>query len=134
MIRGRGPARKSVSVFEGMTDFLSLLVLQKTDRLEGDAIVMHSLSSFQHSLNVIQKFDYLQVNTFLDNNASGKKFTKKFIAKLPIPVMALNQHFEPHVDLNDALKAGHDFIRSEGLNNRDQVAGHPDDNQLLSLD
>ncbi len=42
VIRGRGVERKSVSVFEGMTDFLSLLVLQKKG-LAGERCHHHAL-------------------------------------------------------------------------------------------
>jgi len=64
VIRGSGPERKSVNVFEGMTDFLSLLVLQKTDRLEGDAIIMHSVSTYNRTVQYIKEQGYEQVFTF----------------------------------------------------------------------
>jgi hypothetical protein len=54
VIRGRGAESKSVSVFEGMVDFLSLLVLQNTDQLEGDAIVMHSVTTFERTVQFIE--------------------------------------------------------------------------------
>lgn len=108
VIRGRGLERNSVSVFEGMTDFLSLLVLMKTDWLEGDAIIMHSLSSFQRSVEVIHKTGYAHVDTFLDNNAPGQRCTEKLLAEFPSLVTARSQFFAPHTDLNDALKAGVD--------------------------
>jgi len=109
IIRGREPEHNSVSVFEGMTDFLSLLVLMKTDRLEGDAIIMHSLSSFQRTVEAIRKFGYAHIDTFLDNNAPGQRFTEKLLAEFPSLVTARSQLFAPHTDLNDALKAGFDY-------------------------
>ena len=34
-----------VNIFEGMTDFLSLLTMLKTDNLHGDTIIMHSVKA-----------------------------------------------------------------------------------------
>ena len=45
-IKGRGENSRLVSVFEGMTDFLSLLVLSNGRELKGNTIIMHSVSSF----------------------------------------------------------------------------------------
>ncbi|MBV6439446.1 MAG: DNA primase [Saprospiraceae bacterium] len=108
VIRGKGLERKSVSVFEGMTDFLSLLMLMKADRLEGDAIIMHSLSSFQRTVDAIRKFGYKHIDTFLDNNAPGQKCTEKFLAEFPTSMTVRSQQFAPHSDLNDALRAEFD--------------------------
>jgi hypothetical protein len=54
VIQGRDKKSKSISVFEGMMDFLSLLVLQNTDLLEGDAIVMHSVTTYESDYSVHQ--------------------------------------------------------------------------------
>jgi len=77
-IQGSRTGRNAVNVFEGMTDFLSLLVMLDVSNLLGDSIIMHSLSSFGHTVEFIKDKDYQQVNTFLDNNKSGKEHTRKF--------------------------------------------------------
>lgn len=106
VIRGRGPEQALVNVFEGMTDYLSLLALLKRDILSEDAIIMHSLSSFHRTVEAIRQFGYVQINTFLDNNAPGQQSTEKFMAEFPNQVTNQSQFFAPHVDLNDALRAG----------------------------
>ncbi|MFM9950172.1 MAG: toprim domain-containing protein [Saprospiraceae bacterium] len=106
VIRGRAPKQFLVNVFEGMTDFLSLLVMLKTDRLSEDTIIMHSLSSFDLAVEAIRQHGYKQIDTFLDNNVAGQQFTEKFMAAFPEQVTNQSQFFAPHIDLNDALKAG----------------------------
>lgn len=104
VIQGRGSA--SVNVFEGMTDFLSLLVLQNSEQLKGDAIVMHSVSTYKRTVDFIKEQGYKEVFTFLDNDKTGKKYTRKFEQDLPsFNVTSQSQTFRPHKDLNDALVA-----------------------------
>ena len=106
LIRGRGGQGASVNVFEGMTDFLSLLVLIGSDHLKGDVIVMHSLSSFFRVEKAIKEWEYSRINTFLDNNPAGQKGTHRFLEAFPGIVTSYSDLFAPHIDLNDALRAG----------------------------
>ena len=107
LIHGREGQGASVNVFEGMTDFLSLLVLMGTEKLKGDAIVMHSLSSFQRVVKIVEEGGYNQINTFLDNNPAGQKGTLRFLEVFPGGmVTSYSDIFAPHIDLNDALRAG----------------------------
>lgn len=105
VIPGHSPTE--VAVFEGMTDFLSFLVLSKQEEPLHDCIVMHSLSSLRRTMAHIEKQRYKRVYTWLDNNPAGLEHTEKFIKKLEegrvVPQSAL---FAPHTDLNDALLAG----------------------------
>lgn len=105
-IRGAEPVRGAVSVFEGMTDFLSLLTMLGVDHLKGDAIVMHSLSSFHRAAALIQETGYAVINTFLDNNQPGEDHTTKFMEAFGNRVANQSHLFLPHVDLNDALRSG----------------------------
>lgn len=117
LLRGSSKARAAVSVFEGMTDFLSLLVMLGTDHLAGDALVMHSLSSFGRALEVIKTKGYETVYTFLDNNRPGQEHTERFIAELGSRAYPRSLLFSPHIDLNDALRSGSrlDFSRLDTL-------------------
>ncbi len=105
LIRGRG-GEQAVNIFEGMTDFLSLLTLIGTRQLKGDAIVMHSLSSFGRTVEKIREEGYARINTFLDNNDPGRQHTERFKEAFPKLVTSWSARFAPHTDLNDALKAG----------------------------
>jgi len=108
-IEGRAGCTSTVNVFEGMTDFLSLLVLLNTDELRGDAIIMHSVSSYPRTADFIQERAYKRINTFLDNNKSGRKATERLAADFKGIVFNQSSCFMPYEDLNDALRAGHNL-------------------------
>lgn len=105
VIRGTAPDRGIVNVFEGMTDFLSLLVMMNFSNLAGDSLIMHSLSSFQRAAEFIRGRDYQVINTFLDNNQPGEEGTEKFKTEFGEKVTSQSQIFAPYTDLNDALCA-----------------------------
>ncbi|MEO0688163.1 MAG: toprim domain-containing protein, partial [Cyanobacteria bacterium J06649_11] len=106
LISGRVGGSKTVCVFEGITDFLSLLVLEQLPQLEQDAIVMHSVSTYQRTLEVIQEQNYETVYTYLDNDKAGNKYTDKFCTDLSkVDVLPQNQSFVQHKDLNEKLVA-----------------------------
>lgn len=105
VIQGTSPERRAVNVFEGMTDFLSLLVMMNFNNLAGDSLVMHSLSSFQRAAEYIRGHDYQVINTFLDNNRPGAEGVEKFKAEFGGKVAPQSQMFAPYADLNDALCA-----------------------------
>ena len=103
VIRGRGASPRSVNVFEGMLDFLSLLVLQNATQLEGDAIVMHSVSSFKRTIEFIEGLGYEKVFTFLDNDRVGFQYTQHFKSKFLGKVIHQSHINKNYKDLNDLL-------------------------------
>ena len=63
-----------LNVFEGLTDFLSFQMLTGKNKLQGDCLIMHSLSSFRKTIDFINgKEKYSRINLWLDNDQSGKK-------------------------------------------------------------
>lgn len=50
VIPGYSAEQKTVHVFEGMTDFLSFLILNGQEESLDDCIIMHSLSSYQRAV------------------------------------------------------------------------------------
>ena len=94
-----------VNLFEGMTDFLSLLTMMKTDNLAGDSILMHSLSSFEKTVTFIKNKDYQVIHTYLDNNDSGIKSVKQFQEAFDSKILDEGPLFLPFEDLNEALIA-----------------------------
>lgn len=105
VIPGSTPGEGSVSLFEGMTDFLSLLVMQGKNRLPGDSIIMHSLSSHPRTVAYLQAHPYAQIRTYLDNNQAGQKGTNRLKEDLGVSVISYSGSFAPYEDLNDALKS-----------------------------
>ena len=107
------------NIFEGMTDFLSLLTLMKTDNLQGDSILMHSVSHYRRTLSVVQQNNYVSVNTYLDNDKSGREYTAKFKADLGDIVSVQSDNFLPFVDINEKLKSERsDLSKQNTLFNR----------------
>lgn len=104
-IKGKEPARKSVNIVEGMTDFLSLLAMYNTEELAGDTIIMHSVSSYARTAEIIKGMDFKAIHTFLDNDKSGEKHTQKFKDDFGDKVKNQSSLFEPYQDLNQALVA-----------------------------
>lgn len=104
VFKGLKPELKIADVFEGITDYLSLLTMMKTDHLNGDIIIMNSLSSYNKTLAFLQDQDYKSINLFLDNDKPGNEATKSFIDDLgPELVHDQASMFLPYVDLNDML-------------------------------
>ncbi|MEL6929885.1 MAG: toprim domain-containing protein [Cyanobacteria bacterium J06600_6] len=96
----------SVHIFEGMTDFLSLLVLRGTDQLDEDAIIMHSVSTYNKTLQTIRRRGYSTILTYFDNDKTGRQYTDKLQTDLStLDVYPQNQTFLQHKDLNEELVA-----------------------------
>lgn len=105
IVSGADPARGEVCIFEGMLDFLSLLAMQGREHLDGDAIIMHSLSSYRRAADAVEAGGYGCVKTYLDNNRPGQEGTARFKAEFGARVFPQSDNFAPHTDLNDALRA-----------------------------
>lgn len=99
-----------VNVFEGMTDYLSLLVLLKSNALGGDTLIMHSLSSYAQSLEFINNNQYKTAHLWLDNDTSGRKISGKFKSEARAEVVDQSGRYSKHKDLNTALGASNDQI------------------------
>ena len=104
---GREQGRGAVSVFEGMLDHLSLLTMFKVSRLKGDAMIMNALTSYDRAKAYIIEQGYTRIDLFLDNNEPGRKASAIFEEDFGDIVFDQSSTFAPHVDLNDALRAGH---------------------------
>ncbi|MFN3664526.1 MAG: toprim domain-containing protein [Sediminibacterium sp.] len=102
-IIGRVSGPESVTVFEGMTDFLSLLTMRQRDQPSYDAIIMHSLTSYPRTAAMIRDSGYETIHTYLDNNPAGRETTERFRRDFGAKVAVQSHQFAPHTDLNDAL-------------------------------
>lgn len=105
IIPGNGSEPGTVQVFEGMTDFLSLLVMTGAEQLPADTIIMHSLSSFQRASDYIRSEGYQTIKTYLDNDKAGQQGTERFKANFGAMLLPQGEAFAPHHDLNDLLIA-----------------------------
>lgn len=104
---GFDEGRREVAVFEGMLDYLSLMVMLGVSRLKGDAVILNSVTSFNKAVTFIEGRGYQKINTFLDNDESGQKHADRFDNSFGDAHRSWSDSFAPHKDLNKALVAGH---------------------------
>jgi hypothetical protein len=105
VIPGQSSESRTAEIFEGMTDFLSYLVLTGNEQLPDDAIIMHSLSSYDRAAAHIRDKDYQQVRTFLDNDKAGQQGTERFQADFGERVFPQGERYAQFKDVNEALRA-----------------------------
>jgi len=101
-----GKCKDSVLVFEGMTDFLSLLQMMNILNPPCDAVILHSVNTYKKCSNYIKTQSYQRIYTFLDNDDSGRKCTKRFENDFGRKVVSYSSRFALYKDVNEALKAG----------------------------
>ncbi|WP_138995281.1 toprim domain-containing protein [Larkinella sp. C7] len=105
IIPGISANRSAVYIFEGMTDFLSFLVLTGAKQVSDDAIIMHSLTSYDRAAAYLRAQNYEQLWTYLDNDKAGQQGTERFKADFGAKVFPQSDKFATHKDLNEALRA-----------------------------
>ena len=103
---GLDPDFTEVSVFEGMLDHLSMLVMLDLPALKGESIVLNALSSYERAKAYIESRKTSRINLFLDNDESGQKAVARFQEDFGDRVVNYAPRFLPHKDLNEALVAG----------------------------
>ena len=94
---------KSVSIFEGFIDFLSLLTLQKINALKSDVIILHSTSLMQKAIDQIVLSEYQKVYAFLDNDTAGDEALSKINMCKDLAVKDMRYLYKEHNDINDFL-------------------------------
>ena len=109
IVIGSEQGRGGVSVFEGMTDYASLLCMLGVDQLRGDAIILHGLGNSQRAIQAMETGAYERIFTFLDNNPAGVTATEALIQHFAGRVLNYSPQFLPHTDLNDAWRGDFSF-------------------------
>jgi len=89
----------TVNIFEGFTDYLSLLALYGAEKLQYDGIILNTTKNFDRAVDFIRKQGYQTINTFLDNDEPGKACTQQFIAEFGTEQVKPQNHL--YVDFND---------------------------------
>jgi len=90
----------TIHLFEGFTDFLSLLTLKNRDLL-GDFLVLNSLSFVGKSLEILQQ--YPAAKLYLDHDAAAAKELALIKQSIPNAEDA-SRFYSGHKDLNAYLK------------------------------
>jgi hypothetical protein len=103
-VRGSKPKPDSVNLFEGMMDYLSIITCQKGKKLEGDTIILNSLSCLKKASPYINDYGYKVAYTWMDNDAAGKKADQSLVeffqTQKSLEFIAMNDLYAPYKDVN----------------------------------
>ena len=104
-VRGTQPKPDNVNVFEGMMDYLSVITSQRGKKLEGDSIILNSLSCLKKASPYIHDYGYKVVYTWMDNDEAGRKADKNLIeffqTQKSLEYIPMNDLYEPYKDVNE---------------------------------
>jgi hypothetical protein len=103
-IRGPTPKPDSIHVFEGMMDFLSAAADCPEQQLDGDAIVLNSVSNLNDAVPYIKRYGYQTLYSWMDNDPAGEK-ARQALYQLARHEPGLlhqpqNALYVPHEDVN----------------------------------
>ena len=96
------PKSSEITVFEGFTDFLTILTEQKKKDLKTDAIILNSTSLVDDAIKVIQDGGYTKIYTLLDNDEAGKTAFEKIKNECK-NVIDYSYLYQGYNDLNEKL-------------------------------
>jgi hypothetical protein len=104
-IRGSRPMTKDIHVFEGIFDFLSALIIYKTEKMYGDCIILNSVSCLRHAFAYISNYHYEKMYSWMDNDPAGKNATltlENFAKQQDIlKHKPMNKIYAPYKDVNE---------------------------------
>lgn len=90
----------AINLFEGVFDFLSCCQFFNVQRLNNPTVVLNSLSFINDVLPILSK--YGTVNTFLDNDKSGKRALER-LRKEEISIRDCSYYYSSNKDFNEFL-------------------------------
>ena len=103
-IRGLTPKPESIHVFEGIMDFLSAAADCPEQQLNGDAIVLNSVTNLNDAVPYIKGYGYKTLYSWMDNDPAGGK-ARQALYQLARQEPGLlhqpqNDLYAPHEDVN----------------------------------
>lgn len=103
-VRGIIPKPKDVHVFEGFFDFLSIVSRTTAGKLDGDAIILNSISCLDKGLAYIKNYGYSKLYSYMDNDSTGQKANERLSAFVEtqegLVHRPLNHIYHDHKDVN----------------------------------
>lgn len=91
-------AHQKIAVFEGFTDALSFIEMQKS--FQGDLLVLNSTAMIKSAIDVLTP--YSKISLFLDNDKSGRDCTNTILKSFP-HAKDFSYLYSNHKDLNGYL-------------------------------
>lgn len=103
-IRGTKPKAGAIHLFEGLMDYLTVIVRQEGKRFAEDAIILNSLSCLDKATPYIQGYGYKEAFTWMDNDMPGRKATQLlddfFKTEENLIHKPMNSLYAPYKDVN----------------------------------
>ena len=101
-----------LDVFEGATDFLSLLTIEGQEIPKNDCIILNSGNLYKAAADFAKQRGYYKARLWLDNDKAGEKFQVALLRELSnaekqITVFEMNHIYEGFKDLNAWHKNSH---------------------------
>lgn len=104
-IRGDQLPAKRIHIFEGFMDYLSAVTRFGQDYLEGDSIVLNSVSCLPKAYPFIQNYGYQHICSWMDNdkagNNTGRLLSEFLKTQDDIQHIRMNQIYAPYKDVNE---------------------------------
>ena len=91
----------NIHIFEGVFDFLSWLVLNKTEQPKEDVMVLNSTSLYLKAANYIRAGKYTSVTLWQDNDAGGEKLIKALLHELHTDKISISSMSHIYQGFND---------------------------------
>lgn len=108
---GNNIPNRKVAVFEGFTDALSFIEMQKS--FEGDLLVLNSTALLKKALTVLDS--YSEISLFLDNDKAGTQCKDTIIEHFP-HARDFSHLYSDHKDMNQYLVAKRQQHAHETIN------------------
>lgn len=103
-IRGCSQQPKTIHLFEGFFDYLTVITHQSKNKLHGDVIILNSIACVEKAIGFIKSFDYRTAYTWLDNDKKGiaaTQFLDEFFkTEIGLTHLPQNNIYAPHKDVN----------------------------------
>ncbi|CAN5185088.1 toprim domain-containing protein [soil metagenome] len=90
----------AINLFEGVFDFLSCCQFFNVQRLNNPTVILNSLSVINDVIPTLSR--YKTVNTFLDNDKSGKRALER-LSKEGLNIIDCSHYYPSHKDFNEFL-------------------------------
>lgn len=98
----KGRAGDEVFVFESMLDYLSFLMIQKREELDGTVYILNSTSLVKRIIPMIENKGIVKIHTFFDNDDGGEKAFANFSEGISKTSKIHKESFyDEYVDVNE---------------------------------
>ena len=94
---------KKYYIFEGMLDYLSALILKKSNTLNGKVFILNSTSMIKKVIGILKKESPEVIYTFFDNDKSGRKAIEKLQASINPKLIQAQTFYQDFNDVNEYL-------------------------------